>query len=427
MFVRFVDTFTVDDHPGVLAVSGGEAFLRPKLLRDLADRAAEVGTKTAALSGMFWAKDRRIPPPIKRAIDALDHFSCSLDVFHEREVKRADVYRALDTLLSEGKDVSMHLVGLDADDPYLVERTAEIRDLFDGRVPMLVNAVNSYGRAAEWLDAADATAPPSVQPNPCTLAAWPLVAFDGTVVACGNDDVVDGPAPAHLRLGHANVDGWPAIKARMLTSSLLRAIRTFGPEHIAHRLDFTVRGRIEILRRLVQSFADDRAVLHHHRAIGSRARLIERLRRQFDRPTHEFFVVHLVPECCSSRQESVPFSSRQRKREGAMRPFEGIRVIDVTHVLAGPFAAYQLAVLGADVIKVDDPNDPDQSRSSGTDKELNDAQMGTGFLTQASNKRAITLDLKTERDREILKKLVATADVFVENYRPGAFEKLGLG
>jgi crotonobetainyl-CoA:carnitine CoA-transferase CaiB-like acyl-CoA transferase len=86
-----------------------------------------------------------------------------------------------------------------------------------------------------------------------------------------------------------------------------------------------------------------------------------------------------------------------------------------------------LAVLGADVIKVDDPNDPDQSRSSGTDKQLNHAQMGTGFLTQASNKRAITLDLKTERDREILKQLVATADVFVENYRPGAFEALGLG
>jgi crotonobetainyl-CoA:carnitine CoA-transferase CaiB-like acyl-CoA transferase len=115
------------------------------------------------------------------------------------------------------------------------------------------------------------------------------------------------------------------------------------------------------------------------------------------------------------------------QREDVMRPFEGIRVIDVTHVLAGPFAAYQLAVLGADVIKVDDPNDPDQSRSSGTDKELNRRQMGTGFLTQGSNKRAITLDLKTEHDREILKKLVATADVFVENYRPGAFEALGLG
>ncbi len=110
-----------------------------------------------------------------------------------------------------------------------------------------------------------------------------------------------------------------------------------------------------------------------------------------------------------------------------MRPFEGIRVIDITHVLAGPFAAYQLALLGADVIKVEHPDDPDQSRTSGTDKELNRRNMGTAFLTQASNKRSITLDLKKEKDRAILKKLVATADVFVENYRPGAFETLGLG
>ena len=109
------------------------------------------------------------------------------------------------------------------------------------------------------------------------------------------------------------------------------------------------------------------------------------------------------------------------------QPFEGIRVIDVTHVLAGPFATYQLAVLGADVIKVEHPDDPDQSRGNGTDRALNRAQLGTSFLAQASNKRAITLDLKTERDRGILKKLVATADVFVENYRPGALEALGLG
>ena len=109
------------------------------------------------------------------------------------------------------------------------------------------------------------------------------------------------------------------------------------------------------------------------------------------------------------------------------RPFEGIRVIDVTHVLAGPFAAYQLAVLGADVIKVEHPDEPDQSRGSGTDKALNRRNMGTAFLTQASNKRSIALDLKQAGDREVLKKLVATADVFVENYRPGAFEALGLG
>ena len=109
------------------------------------------------------------------------------------------------------------------------------------------------------------------------------------------------------------------------------------------------------------------------------------------------------------------------------RPFEGIKVIDITHVLAGPFAAYQLALLGADVIKVEERADPDQSRSSGPDRALNRRQMGTAFLTQASNKRSITLDLKTERGREILKKLVATADVMVENYRPGAFKALGLG
>jgi len=109
------------------------------------------------------------------------------------------------------------------------------------------------------------------------------------------------------------------------------------------------------------------------------------------------------------------------------RPFEGIRVVDATHVLAGPFATYQLAVLGADVIKVEHPDEPDQSRSAGTDKELNRRNMGTAFLTQGSNKRSITLDLKRENDREILKKLAATADVFVENYRPGAFDALDLG
>src|SRR5216684_1471357 len=88
------------------------------------------------------------------------------------------------------------------------------------------------------------------------------------------------------------------------------------------------------------------------------------------------------------------------------RPFEGIRIIDITHVLAGPFAAYQLAVLGAEVIKVEHPDEPDQSRGSGTDRALNRGLMGTSFLTQGSNKRSITLDLKQESGREVLKRLV---------------------
>ena len=110
-----------------------------------------------------------------------------------------------------------------------------------------------------------------------------------------------------------------------------------------------------------------------------------------------------------------------------MRPFEGIKVIDVTHVLAGPFAAYQLALLGADVIKVEDPHECDQSRESGTDHDLSDAKMGLGFATQASNKRAITVNLKTKKGQEIIKRMVKDADIFVENYRAGAFKKLGLG
>src|SRR5262245_32874474 len=109
------------------------------------------------------------------------------------------------------------------------------------------------------------------------------------------------------------------------------------------------------------------------------------------------------------------------------RPFEGVRVIDATHVLAGPFAAYQLALLGADVIKVEHPYDPDQSRLTGTDRALGRRQMGTSYLTQASNKRSLTLDLKQPAGQDIFKKLIATADVLVENYRPGALDALGLG
>ena len=109
------------------------------------------------------------------------------------------------------------------------------------------------------------------------------------------------------------------------------------------------------------------------------------------------------------------------------QPFEGIRVLDLTHVLAGPFATYQLAVLGADVIKIESPSEPDQARENSSDEAFAARFMGTTFLTQASNKRSLALDLKTPEGRDILKRLVPTADVLVENYRPGAMNALGLG
>lgn len=110
-----------------------------------------------------------------------------------------------------------------------------------------------------------------------------------------------------------------------------------------------------------------------------------------------------------------------------LRPFDGIKIIDLTHVLAGPFATYQLAVFGADVIKIEMPHDPDQTRLLGSDKKLGIERMGTFFLSQGANKRSLTIDLKTEPGREILRKLVRTADIMVENYRPGAMKALGLG
>ncbi len=232
-FTRFVGSFTPDDHPEVLAISGGEAFLRPDLVRTLAEQARVAGTRSVALSGMYWARTPRIPPAIRAAIDSLDHFSASIDVFHEQEVSRSDVFRALETLVDDGVDVSIHLVGLDADDPYLASTTEAIRARFDDRVPMLVNGVNSMGRAKEWVAMPTVRRPRVVEADPCTLAFWPVVAFDGTIVACGNDDVVDGPAPAHLRLGHAATEDWATVRSRSATSPLLRAIRTFGPEHLA--------------------------------------------------------------------------------------------------------------------------------------------------------------------------------------------------
>lgn len=109
------------------------------------------------------------------------------------------------------------------------------------------------------------------------------------------------------------------------------------------------------------------------------------------------------------------------------RAFEGLRVIDTTHVLAGPFAAFQLGALGAEVIKVEDPADPDQARFQGPDRGMNDKGMGTAFLGQGSGKSCLALDLKTPEGKDVMRRLLKTADVFIENYRPGAFEALGFG
>jgi crotonobetainyl-CoA:carnitine CoA-transferase CaiB-like acyl-CoA transferase len=110
-----------------------------------------------------------------------------------------------------------------------------------------------------------------------------------------------------------------------------------------------------------------------------------------------------------------------------MRPLEGYRVLDLTHVLAGPFCSYQLAVLGADVIKIEPPDNPDMTREEGLVPELNRQGYGIYYQSQSAGKRAITLNLKTEEGREIMSRLIETADVLVQNYAGDALSGLGFG
>ena len=106
---------------------------------------------------------------------------------------------------------------------------------------------------------------------------------------------------------------------------------------------------------------------------------------------------------------------------------KGVRVLDLTNVLAGPYACYQLAQLGAEVIKIERPGQGDLARTLGPDSERNRQLMGVSFLAQNAGKKSVTLDLKQAEGKELFKKLVKTADVVVENFRAGVMDRLGLG
>ncbi|WP_348540340.1 CaiB/BaiF CoA-transferase family protein [Ruegeria sp. HKCCSA071] len=108
-------------------------------------------------------------------------------------------------------------------------------------------------------------------------------------------------------------------------------------------------------------------------------------------------------------------------------PLAGIRVLDLTNVLAGPYCCYQLALMGADVIKVERPDGGDLARVLGADPARNKAGMGISFLAQNAGKKSATLDMKSEKGKALLKRLVQSADVLVENFRPGVMDRLGLG
>lgn len=106
---------------------------------------------------------------------------------------------------------------------------------------------------------------------------------------------------------------------------------------------------------------------------------------------------------------------------------QGVRVLDLSNVLAGPFCGYQLALFGADVIKVETPDGGDLARQLGAEPALNAQGMGTSFLAQNANKRSVTLDLKSEEGKNTFLSMVRKSDVVLENFRPGVMARLGLG
>ncbi|HEY8471224.1 MAG TPA: CoA transferase [Natronosporangium sp.] len=103
----------------------------------------------------------------------------------------------------------------------------------------------------------------------------------------------------------------------------------------------------------------------------------------------------------------------------------GTRVLDLTNVLAGPYCSYQLALLGAEVIKVEAPGVGDLARQLGADRELNAIGLGTSFLAQNAGKKSVVVDLKSDAGKATFAKLVEEADVLVENFRPGVLARLG--
>lgn len=109
------------------------------------------------------------------------------------------------------------------------------------------------------------------------------------------------------------------------------------------------------------------------------------------------------------------------------KPLEGRRILDLTNVLAGPFCCHQLAHLGAEVIKIEMPGRGDLARQLGADAGLSHENMGISFLAQNAGKKSLTINLKEERGKALLRRMVGRCDALVENFRPGVMTRLGLG
>jgi len=119
-------------------------------------------------------------------------------------------------------------------------------------------------------------------------------------------------------------------------------------------------------------------------------------------------------DCCNKGYKSVT------------KPLDGYKVLDLTHVLAGPYCTYQLGLLGAEITKVESTRG-DMVRMWGGSQEQLEKKIGSGFAAQNAGKKSLAIDITKPEGAEVVHRLSEQADILVENYRPGAIAKYGLG
>src|SRR5262245_56442282 len=117
----------------------------------------------------------------------------------------------------------------------------------------------------------------------------------------------------------------------------------------------------------------------------------------------------------------------QRQTMSMTLPLAGIRVLDLSNVLAGPFCGYHLARLGAEVIKVENPKGGDLARRLCADHEMATRLLGLSCVAVNADKQSVAIDFKSAEGKEIFLRLVEQSDVVLENFRPNVMERLGLG
>lgn len=230
IYQKFAETMTIENHPEILMLTGGEPLLRPNLVRSISFHSKNIGTKVGIATGAYFAKYDKVPRSIQEAIEQVDMITVSIDEFHEREVPRVSVFKAIRWMLDLGKFVHIQTVGYSPFDDYVNGLLAAVKANFSEDVPVFVAKLSPVGRASEWLETHnDAFSSESG----CMFASWPVVTYHGVIAACCNQDVVNGPVPAHLQIGHAQTHSWEDVTRYYKNDKILEVIRVRGPAAIA--------------------------------------------------------------------------------------------------------------------------------------------------------------------------------------------------